>query len=70
MSRLETIMSIIGGRGSEFCGMPSNKKQSSCHMRFGLNHDKKQMCNMPFPLLAFMPNDVKFLNVFCFFVAI
>jgi len=35
-------------------------------MRFGLNHDKKQMCGMPFPLLAFMPNDMKFFNVFCF----
>lgn len=35
-------------------------------MRFGLNHDKKQMRGMPFPSLACMPNDAKFLNVFCF----
>lgn len=66
MSRLETIMSIIGGRGSEFYGMHGNEKQSNCHMHFGLNHDKKQMYGMPFPLLACMPNDAKFLNVFCF----
>lgn len=66
MDRLETAMSIIGGRGSEFYGMHGNKKQSYCHMRFGLNHDKKQMCGMPFPSLACMPNDAKFLNVFCF----
>lgn len=66
MDRLETAMSIIGGRGSEFYGMRGNKKQSNCHMRFGLNHDKKQMCGMPFPSLACMPNDAKFLNVFCF----
>lgn len=66
MDRLETAMSIIGGRGSEFYGMRGNKKQSNCHMRFGLNHDKKQMCGVPFPSLACMPNDAKFLNVFCF----
>lgn len=66
MDRLETAMSIIGGRGSEFYGMCGNKKQSNCHMRFGLNHDKKQMCGMPFSSLACMPNDAKFLNVFCF----
>lgn len=59
-------MSIIGGRGFEFYGMHGNKKQSNCHMRFGLNHDKKQMRGMPFPSLACMPNDAKFLNVFCF----
>lgn len=63
---METVLSIIGGRGSEFCGMRGNKKQSNCHMRFGLNHDKKQMCGMPLPLLVCTPNGAKFLNVFCF----
>lgn len=46
--------------------MHGNKKQSNCHMRFGLNRDKKQMCGMPFPLLVCTPNGAKFLNVFCF----
>lgn len=35
-------------------------------MSFGLNHDKKQMCGMPFPSLVRTPNGAKFLNVFCF----
>lgn len=59
-------MSIIGGRGSEFYGMHGNKKQSNCHMSSGLNHDKKQMCGMPFPSLVCTPNGAKFLNVFWF----
>jgi len=58
-------VSRIGGRGSEFFVMCSNKKQSNCHMRFALSRDEKQMCGMPFPLLACVPNDAKIL-VFCF----
>lgn len=36
MSRLETIMSIIGGRGSEFYGMLGNKKAKQLSHAFWL----------------------------------